>query len=498
MKQYLMAFDQGTTSSRTIIFNQKGEIVAQAVREFTQYFPKQGWVEHDAVEIFETQLATAKEALVAARISADDIAAIGITNQRETTVVWDKATGKPIRPAIVWQCRRTEADCEALKQKGYEHMIREKTGLAADPYFSATKLAWILRNTDGAMARAEAGELLFGTIDSWLIYNLTGGSVHATDPSNAARTMLFNIHTCDWDDELLALFSVPRCMLPKVLPTAHVFGQTLPSLFGVPLTIGGVAGDQQAALFGQCCFNAGDVKNTYGTGGFLLMNTGEAPIASANGLLTTIGWRIGDKTTYVLEGSVFICGAAIQWLRDGLGIIATSHESAAIATSVPDSGGVYFVPAFVGLGTPYWNAAARGTICGITRGTTKAHIVRATLDAMALQTVDVIEAMRRDTGLDVSMLRVDGGASANDLLLQLQSDYAAVSVARPACVETTAWGAAALAGLTTGVYSSLDELRALSTTAAIFKPKANDAARCATLAKWHKAIEAAEAFAKIN
>ncbi|MBE6604833.1 MAG: glycerol kinase GlpK [Ruminococcaceae bacterium] len=496
MKEYLMAFDQGTTSSRTIIFNKKGEIVAKAAREFTQYFPEQGWVEHDAEEILATQLATAKEALRLAGLGAEDIAAIGITNQRETTVVWERSTGKPIHKAIVWQCRRTEQDCTRLKQEGLEAVIREKTGLAADPYFSATKLSWLLHHVDGAMARAKAGELLFGTIDTWLIYHLTGGKVHATDPSNAARTMLFNIHTRTWDDDLLKLFEVPRCMLPEVLPTAHTFGQTLPSLFGAPIIIGGVAGDQQAALFGQCCFAAGDVKNTYGTGGFLLMNTGAAPVTSHNGLLTTIGWQIGDKTTYVLEGSVFICGAAIQWLRDGLGIIASSRESAEIAATVPDSGGVYFVPAFVGLGTPYWNAAARGTLCGITRGTTRAHIVRAALDAMALQTVDVVEAMRRDTGLEVPLLRVDGGASVNDLLLQLQSDYAAVSVVRPACIETTAWGAAALAGLTAGIYKDLSDLHALTTTASIFTPNIAPATRKAHLAKWHKAIKAAEIFAE--
>ena len=496
MKQYLMAFDQGTTSSRTIIFNQKGEIVAKAAKEFTQYFPKEGYVEHDAVEIFHTQMETAKEALTLAGIQAEDVAGIGITNQRETTVVWDKATGLPIHPAIVWQCRRTEQDCARLKREGYEAMIREKTGLAADPYFSATKLSWLLHHVDGAMERAKAGELLFGTIDTWLIYNLTGGKVHATDPSNAARTMLFNIHTCTWDNELLQLFDVPRCMLPEVLPTAHCFGETLPHLFGAPITIGGVAGDQQAALFGQCCFEAGDAKNTYGTGGFLLMNTGATPVASQNGLLTTVGWQIGGKTTYVLEGSVFICGAAIQWLRDGLGIIESSHQSAKIAATVPDSGGVYFVPAFVGLGTPYWNSAARGTLCGLTRGTTVAHIVRATLDAMALQTVDVIEAMRLDTGLNVPLLRVDGGATANDLLLQLQSDYAAISVARPACIETTAWGAAALAGLTVGIFKDLNDLRTLTTTAAVFYPKKDDDARKAQLFKWHKAIKAAEAFAE--
>lgn len=494
MKKYLMSLDQGTTSSRCIIFDRNGNVVAKAAREFTQYFPKQGWVEHNACEIWESQLTTAKEALTEAGISAADIVGIGITNQRETTVVWEKDTGKPICPAIVWQCRRTEALCEALRQAGKDRIIQEKTGLSPDPYFSATKLHWILENVPGAQSRAERGELLFGTVDTWLIYNLTGGRVHATDPSNAARTMLFNIHTLTWDEELLELFDIPRTMLPRVLPTVGVFGETDAEFFGSPITIAAVAGDQQAALFGQCCFEAGDVKNTYGTGGFMLMNTGSTPVSSANGLLTTIGWQIDGKTTYVLEGSVFICGAAIQWLRDGLGLLPSARESEAIAAEVPDSGGVYFVPAFVGLGTPYWNAAARGTICGITRGTTRAHLVRATLDAMAFQTVDVIDAMRRDTGLSVPLLRVDGGACANNLLMQTQSDLAALPIARSACIETTAWGVATMAGLATNFYQSIADLRTLLPAAKIFTPSMDEGVRVAHLEKWHRAISASNTF----
>jgi len=494
MKQYLMALDQGTTRSRTVIFDREGHIIAKASREFTQYFPKTGWVEHDANEIFESQLKTARQALALSGLTPADIAGIGITNQRETTVVWEKESGNPICPAIVWQCRRTEDLCAELRKTGKDVLIREKTGLAPDPYFSATKLHWILQNVKGAKERAERGELLFGTIDSFLIYKLTGGRVHATDPSNAARTMLFNIHTLTWDDELLSLFEIPRAMLPEVRPTVGVFGTTDKELFGAPIKIAGAAGDQQAALFGQCCFEAGDVKNTYGTGGFLLMNTGDKPIASQNGMLTTVGWELNGKVTYVLEGSVFICGAAIQWLRDGLGILSSAAESEAIAASVGDSGGVYFVPAFVGLGTPHWDATARGTVCGITRGTTRAHLVRAALDAIALQTVDVIEAMRRDTGLSVPLLRVDGGASANNLLMQTQSDLAALPIARPHHIETTAWGAAAMAGLATGVYESTKDLTLLSETANIFTPGIDEKTRTERLEKWHKAIKSARVF----
>lgn len=492
MKQYLMALDQGTTSSRCIIFDRSGKIVAKASREFTQYFPQAGWVEHDAGEIWDSQLAVAKEALSASGLSPDEIAGIGITNQRETTVVWDRRTGEPICPAIVWQCRRTAARCEALRLDGHADTVRQKTGLTIDPYFSATKLEWMLDHTLNARARADAGELCFGTIDSWLIFRLTEGKVHATDPSNAARTMLYNIHTMDWDEELAELFRIPKSMLPTVLPSSGNFGET--TLLGAPIPIAGVAGDQQAALFGQCCFSAGSVKNTYGTGGFLLMNTGEDAITSKNGLLTTVGWQIGEKTTYVLEGSVFVCGAAIQWLRDGLGLLSSAAESEALAASVEDSGGVYFVPAFVGLGTPYWDADARGTVVGLTRGTTRAHLVRATLDAMAFQTVDVVEAMKQDTGLDVPILRVDGGATANNLLLSVQSDLLGLPILRPKCIETTALGAAYLAGLATGVYKSTDEIASLAGTDRIFTPTLSDADRKARIAQWHRAIDCARMF----
>ena len=491
MKDYLMALDQGTTSSRCIIFDRTGRVVAKVGREFTQYFPQEGYVEHDAEEIFESQLSVAKRALQESGVSPAQIAAIGITNQRETTVVWEKKTGRPICHAIVWQCRRTAPECEKLRAAGWEPAIKQKTGLPIDPYFSATKLDYILSHVEGARKRAEAGELLFGTVDSWLIYKLTGGRVHATDPSNAARTMLFNIHTMTWDEELLRLFNVPACMMPRVLPSSGLFGQTDPALLGVSIPIAGVAGDQQAALFGQCCFEKGQVKNTYGTGGFLLMNTGDRPVTSANGLLTTVGWQIGDRVTYVLEGSVFVCGAAIQWLRDGLGLIGSARESEALAASVKDTGGVYFVPAFVGLGTPWWDPYARGIITGISRGTTRAHLTRATLEAMAFQTVDVVEAMRKDTGLAVPALRVDGGASANDLLLSMQSDFLGLPTLRPACVETTAQGAACLAGLAVGVFGSLSEIAATCKIEHTFKPSISEKERQARLDDWHFAVHRA-------
>lgn len=492
MKQYLLALDQGTTSSRCIIFDRSGRIVAKASREFTQYFPQAGWVEHNATEIWESQISVAKEALALSGIAPDEIAGIGITNQRETTVVWDRRTGEPISHAIVWQCRRTAARCEALRQNGLADTVRQKTGLTIDPYFSATKLEWILDHTPNARERAERGELCFGTVDSWLIFRLTEGRVHATDPSNAARTMLYNIHTMDWDNELTELLHIPKSMLPKVLPSSGIFGET--TLLGAAIPIAGVAGDQQAALFGQCCFSAGEVKNTYGTGGFLLMNTGKEAVSSQNGLLTTVGWKIGEETTYVLEGSVFVCGAAIQWLRDGLGLLTSAAESEALAASVEDSGGVYFVPAFVGLGTPYWDADARGTVVGLTRGTTRAHLVRATLDAMAFQTVDVVEAMKQDTGLDVPILRVDGGATANNLLLSIQSDLLGLPILRPRCIETTALGAAYLAGLATGVYADTDEIAALAGTDRVFTPTLPDADRKAQIAKWHRAVDCAKSF----
>ncbi len=494
MKHYRMALDQGTTSSRCIIFNEKGEIVSLAAKEFPQHFPRAGWVEHNAEEIFESQLISAHEALVKAGLTAADVAAIGITNQRETTILWEKDTGKPVCPAIVWQCRRTAEYCDELRAKGLEPMIREKTGLPIDAYFSATKLQWMLDHHAGLRERAERGELLFGTVDSYLIYRLTGGRVHTTDVSNAARTLLFNIHTLTWDNELLSLFHIPTCLLPEVRPSAGLFGKTDASLFGKEIPITGVAGDQQAALFGQCCFEAGSCKNTYGTGGFLLMNTGERAVSSKNGLLTTVGWQIGDKTTYVLEGSVFVCGAAIQWLRDGLGLLSTAAESEALAVSVPDTGDVYFVPALTGLGTPYWDPYARGTIVGISRGTTRAHLVRATLEAMAFQTVDVLHAMSEDASTEIPALRVDGGASANNLLLQLQSDLSGLAILRPSCIESTALGAANLAGIGAGLFHSLEELAEKSGIAATFAPTIDVQARTTRLARWHKAIDRAKGW----
>ncbi len=488
---YRMALDQGTTSSRCIIFDEKGGIVSIAAKEFPQHFPRAGWVEHNAEEIWESQILAAHEALLKAGLTATDIAAIGITNQRETAILWDKKTGKPVCPAIVWQCRRTAEYCDELRARGTETMIREKTGLPIDAYFSATKLEWMLDHHEGLRERAERGDLLFGTVDSFLIYRLTGGRVHATDASNAARTLLFNIHTLTWDEELLKLFHIPASLLPEVRPSAGLFGITDAALFGAPIPITGVAGDQQAALFGQCCFEVSSCKNTYGTGGFLLMNTGERAVSSKNGLLTTVGWQIGDKITYVLEGSVFVCGAAIQWLRDGLGLLATAAQSEQLAASVPDTGDVYFVPALTGLGTPYWDPYARGTIVGISRGTTRAHLVRATLEAMAFQTVDVLHAMSEDADTAIPALRVDGGASANNLLLQAQSDLSGLPIHRPACIESTALGAANLAALGAGLCRSLDELKANAAVEATFSPAIDEAARKARLARWHKAVDRA-------
>ncbi len=496
MKGYRMALDQGTTSSRCLIFNENGEIISLAQREFSQYFPRTGWVEHDANDILESQILAAREALERAGLDAARIACIGITNQRETAILWEKESGKPICPAIVWQCRRTADRCAELKAQGLEQMVRAKTGLTIDPYFSATKLAWMLDNIPHARERALRNELLFGTVDSFLIYHLTGGRVHATDPSNAARTMLFNIHTCTWDTELLELFDIPACILPRVLPSAGVFGQTEAAFFGAPITISGVAGDQQAALFGQCCFEKGMAKNTYGTGGFLLMNTGEQAVRSEHGLLTTVGWQIGDRISYVLEGSVFVCGAAIQWLRDGLGLLASAAESEALAASVPDSGDLYFVPALTGLGTPYWDPYARGTIIGISRGTTRAHLVRATLEAMAFQTADVLQAMREDAGVEIPVLRVDGGAAANTLLLTLQSDLSGLAIQRPACVETTALGAANLAAIGCGLYRDLEELKACTGPMQTFTPTMSPKTREVRLARWHEAVARAQHWAK--
>lgn len=488
MERYLLALDQGTTSSRCILFNRHGEAVSKVQREFSQIFPKEGWVEHDATEIWASQMGVALEAMLLCGISAEQIAAIGITNQRETTVVWEKDTGKPIHHAIVWQCRRTADVCEDLKRQGAEKEIRARTGLLVDPYFSATKLRWILDHVEGAQERAERGELLFGTVDSWLIYQLTGGRVHATDPSNAARTMLFNIHTMQWDEELLRLFRIPLCMLPEVMPSSGIFGYTDPKLFGKSIPIAGVAGDQQAALFGQCGFDSGDAKNTYGTGGFLLMNTGKSPVTPKQGLLATVGWQIGEDVHYVLEGSVFVCGAVIQWLRDGLGLLKHASDSEKMASRVPNNGGVYLVPAFVGLGAPYWDPYARGSIHGLTRGAGKDHIVRAALESMAYQTADVLSAMQEETGIPLRTLRVDGGASQNNFLLQFQADVLGISLLRPACVETTAWGAASLAGLAAGVYGGLDELRREWRVDRQFSPVMEEAERSALLAGWQDAV----------
>lgn len=488
MKKYIMALDQGTTSSRCILFRKNGTIASSCQREFAQIFPRDGWVEHDPMVIWSTQIAVATEAILKIGAKWDEVVGIGITNQRETAIVWDKKTGEPIYNAIVWQCRRTAEYCDRLVDGGKGAMIKEKTGLVLDPYFSASKVKWILDNVDGARERAERGELAFGTVDSWLIWNLTGGRVHATDPSNASRTMLYNIRDMRWDDELLDLFGIPSSMLPEVKPSASLFGYTDANILGAEIPIGGVAGDQQAALFGQCCFDEGEIKNTYGTGAFLLMNTGEVPRFSENGLITTVAWKIGEKTTYAVEGSVFTCGAAVQWLRDGLRLIESSQDSEYYATKVPDSGGVIVVPAFSGLGAPYWDAYARGMIIGITRATTKNHVIRATLESIAYQTTDVVELMRDTAGIDIKTLRVDGGASANDLLMSIQADVLGVGIERPVCVETTALGAALLCGLTTGVYSSLEEIKKYRVVDKRFTPTMSAEGREENLRQWRRAV----------
>lgn len=488
MKQYIMALDQGTTSSRSIIFDKDGGIVSLVQREFPQIFPKEGWVEHDPMSIWSTQIAACTEALMKIGGSWDEICGIGITNQRETVVVWDRKTGAPIYNAIVWQCRRTADYCEELKERGYSDLIRQKTGLLLDPYFSASKIAWILDNVEGARERAERGELCFGTIDSWLIWKLTGGKVHATDYTNASRTMLFNINTLVWDEELLQIFNIPASMLPEVKPSSYIFGYTDPKILGDRIAIGGVAGDQQAALFGQCCFNPGELKNTYGTGAFLLMNIGEEAKITDSGLITTIAWGVDGKVNYALEGSVFVCGAAIQWLRDGMRIIESAQDSEYYAKKVPDSGGVLVVPAFQGLGAPYWDPYARGIIIGITRATNKYHIIRATLESMAYQTADVIKLMESSTGIDIEELSVDGGASANDLLLSFQADILGTSVNRPECIETTALGAAYLCGLATGMYKSTDEIKNNRKIQKTFVPEKDDTWRNEKMAIWEKAV----------
>ena len=488
MKKYIMALDQGTTSSRCIIFEKDGGIVSLVQREFPQIFPKEGWVEHNPMAIWSTQIAACTEALMKIGGSWDEISGIGITNQRETVVVWDRNTGVPVYNAIVWQCRRTADYCQSLKDQGLSELIRNKTGLLLDPYFSASKVAWILDNVEGARERAERGELCFGTIDSWLIWNLTDGKVHATDYSNASRTMLFNINTLEWDKELLEIFNIPSSILPEVKPSSCIFGYTDTKILGAEIPIGGVAGDQQAALFGQCCFNSGELKNTYGTGAFLLMNIGEKPQITDSGLITTIAWGLDGKVNYALEGSVFVCGAAIQWLRDGIRIIESATDSEYYAKKVPDSGGVLVVPAFQGLGAPYWDPYARGIIVGITRATTKYHIIRATVESMAYQTADVIRLMENSTGIRIEGLAVDGGASANELLLSFQSDILGTSVQRPECIETTALGAAYLCGLATGVYKSTDEIKINRRIAKTFEPTKDEVWRNEKMDIWSKAV----------
>ena len=488
MKKYIMALDQGTTSSRCIIFDKSGSIVSVVQREFPQIFPREGWVEHDPMIIWSTQIAACTEALLKIGGSWDEIYGIGITNQRETVVIWDKNTGAPIHNAIVWQCRRTADLCQELADKGLGKTIKEKTGLLLDPYFSASKAAWILDNVDGAREKAERGELCFGTIDTWLIYNLTDGKVHATDYSNASRTMLFNINTLEWDDELLEIFNIPHSMLPEVLPSSHIFGYTDASILGAEIPIAGVAGDQQAALFGQCCFNEGELKNTYGTGAFLLMNIGTKPKINDSGLITTIAWGLNGKVTYAFEGSVFVCGAAIQWLRDGMRVIESAADSEYYASKVKDSGGVIVVPAFQGLGAPYWDPYARGMIIGLTRATNKYHIIRATIESMAYQTADVIDLMEKSADINVSELAVDGGASANNLLLSFQADILGIPILRPECIETTALGAAYLAGLATGAYSSLDEIKKNRSIEKKISPEKNAAWRDEKLSVWRKAV----------
>ena len=491
MSQYILSFDQGTTSSRAIIFNKNGEIVAVAQKEFTQIFPEPGLVEHDANEIWSTQLGVAAEVISKANLSVKDIAAIGITNQRETTVVWDRITGQPIHNAIVWQDRRTASFCDELRANGAHIKIQEKTGLILDAYFSATKVKWILDHTPGAREKAAKGELCFGTVDSWLVYKLTNGQVHVTDVSNASRTMLFNIHSLAWDADLLQLFNVPASMLPTVKSSSEIYGHTQNILNAHNIPIAGIAGDQQAALFGQMCTQPGMVKNTYGTGCFMLMNTGQKAVPSTNQLLTTIAWQINGVTSYALEGSVFIAGAVVQWLRDGLKIIRTASEVEKLALEVADSGGVYVVPAFAGLGAPYWNQHARGTIVGITRGTTGAHFARAALDSIAYQTMDVLKAMEADSGISIKELRVDGGATANNTLMQFQCDMLNTKVVRPVVVETTAIGAAYLAGLAVGFWSSLEEIQAQWQMETVFTPSMSDANRNERARGWQKAIGAA-------
>lgn len=496
MAKYVMALDAGTTSNRCILFNEKGGMCSVAQREFTQYFPQPGWVEHDADEIWASQLGVAVEAMNKIGASASDIAAIGITNQRETAVVWDKNTGEPVCHAIVWQCRRTSEYCDRLKEKGLTESFRAKTGLVIDAYFSATKVKWILDNVPGARARAEKGDLLFGTVETWLIWKMTKGKIHVTDYSNASRTMLFNINTLTWDEDILRELDIPKCMLPEVMPSSCVYGETDPSFFGGPIPIAGAAGDQQSALFGQTCFEPGEAKNTYGTGCFLLMNTGEKPVFSENGLVTTIAWGMDGRVTYALEGSIFVAGAAIQWLRDEMRLIDSAEDSEYMARKVKDTNGCYVVPAFTGLGAPHWDQYARGTIVGITRGVNKYHIIRATLESLAYQVNDVLSAMKADSGISLSALRADGGASANDFLMQRQSDIIGAPVNRPSCVETTAMGAAYLAGLAVGYWKDKSDVVRNYSIDRTFTPSIGEADRRRMIRGWEKAVKYAYGWAK--
>ena len=496
MPKYIMALDSGTTSNRCILFNETGDICSVAQKEFTQIFPQPGWVEHDADEIFSTQLEVAKQALANIGANASDIAGIGITNQRETTIVWNKFTGRPVYNAIVWQCRRTADYCDELTAEGLVDTVREKTGLVIDPYFSGTKIRWILRNVPGAREQAENGELLFGTVETWLIWKLTGGKVHVTDYSNASRTMLFNINTLNWDEEILAKLEIPASMLPQAMPSSCVYGNTAAHFFGAPIPIAGAAGDQQAALFGQTCFDPGDSKCTYGTGAFLLMNTGETPIFSKNGLVTTIAWGLDGNVSYALEGSIFVAGAAIQWLRDELRFIESAADSEYMAQKVKDTNGCYVVPAFTGLGAPYWDAYARGAVVGLTRGVNKYHIIRATIDSMAYQVEDVLSAMVADSGIHLHALKVDGGASANNYLVQTQADISNAPVLRPQCVETTAMGAAYLAGLALGYWKSTDEIRKNWAVDRQFSPAISESERTKRIRGWKRAVACTAGWAK--
>jgi len=498
MEKYILALDQGTTSSRAIVFDKKGAIISVAQKEFTQHFPKAGWVEHDPTEIWSTQAGIVSEAIAKKSLNVENIAAIGITNQRETVLVWDKNTGKPIYNAIVWQDKRTSEYCDKLKEQGHEKLIREKTGLVVDSYFSGTKVKWILDHVKGARQKAESGDLILGTIDTWLVWNLTKGEKHITDVTNASRTLMFNINTMDWDNELLELLTIPKSMLPEVKQSSEVYGHTNSTFFNAKIPISGIAGDQQAALFGQMCTEKGMVKNTYGTGCFMLMNIGDKPKVSKNNLLTTVAWKINNKTTYAFEGSIFIAGAVVQWLRDSLKIIRHASDVEALAKSVKDSDGVYFVPAFAGLGAPHWNQKAQGTIFGLTRGSTDAHVARAALEAIAFQTMDILKAMESDSGIPIQELRVDGGATVNNMLMQFQADVLNTKAVRPKIVETTAMGAAFLAGLAVGYWDNPEEIQKIWQTDTIFTPSEERTLINNKIKGWYKAIDALEYWSKTD